>query len=47
MNLVRGIDFNKLAEKMGGCNGAEVKVFVEFISDLFYRPFVLKQVCTL
>jgi len=25
MNLVRGIDFNKIAEKMGGANGAEVK----------------------
>lgn len=28
MNLVRGIDFEKLAEKMGGCNGAEVKVIL-------------------
>ena len=25
MNLVRGVDFNKIAEKMGGANGAEVK----------------------
>ena len=26
MNLQRGIDFLKLAAKMNGCNGAEVKV---------------------
>jgi len=25
MNLVRGIDFEKLSEKMNGCNGAEAK----------------------
>ena len=26
MNLTRGIDLKKVAEKMGGCSGAEVKV---------------------
>jgi len=25
MNLVRGIDFEKIAKKLGGANGAEVK----------------------
>lgn len=31
MNLMRGIDLKKIAEKMNGASGAELKVFPAFI----------------
>lgn len=30
MNLMRGIDLKKIAEKMNGASGAELKVFMAF-----------------
>jgi len=31
MNMIRGIDLKKIAEKMTGCSGAESKViFIKF-----------------
>lgn len=35
MNLMRGIDLKKIAEKMGGASGAELKVrFFNFVLQL-------------
>lgn len=31
MNLMRGIDLKKIAEKMNGASGAELKVFSLYI----------------
>ena len=46
MNLMRGIDLKKIAEKMNGASGAESKVFNFDIFKL-QRQFVLKQACLL
>ena len=35
MNLMRGIDLKKIAEKMNGASGAELKVCFHFIYFLF------------
>jgi len=40
MNLMRGIDLKKIAEKMNGASGAELKVFF-FICILCFLPHLL------
>ncbi len=35
MNLMRGIDLKKIAEKMGGASGAELKVFLSSLFGTF------------
>jgi ATP-dependent 26S proteasome regulatory subunit len=40
MNLMRGIDLKKIAEKMGGASGAELKVC---LSLLCFFSFLFRQ----
>ena len=52
MNLTRGIDLKKVAEKMIGASGAESKVIlkkliIKKLIILIKRLFVQKQVCLL
>lgn len=43
MNLMRGIDLKKIAEKMNGASGAELKVFFTlFALHLCFFPAALK-----
>ena len=50
MNLTRGINLRKIAEKMTGASGAESKVrFLsrDFLSIFIFRVFAQKPVCML
>jgi 26S proteasome regulatory subunit T6 len=44
MNLMRGIDLKKIAEKMGGASGAELKVFLSSLSLVPSLQLEYKQV---
>jgi 26S proteasome regulatory subunit T6 len=41
MNLMRGIDMKKIAEKMNGASGAELKVFFSLYQFLLYLLLLL------
>lgn len=41
MNLMRGIDLKKIAEKMGGASGAELKVSAYFSEYKYLAILVL------
>lgn len=43
MNLMKGIDLKKIAEKMINCSGAEAKVFFLFIKKYINKIFLLNM----
>lgn len=46
MNLMRGIDLKKIAEKMNGASGAELKVSSSHVISLYEQVQVLVPYCT-